>query len=165
MIVLDTDILSCFSKIKRFDLLQSLFKKEEFCIPLRVYEELLRAKEKGYDFVDYALKLIEEGKIRVEPLDRKELDVVRELSKRGRLGFGEIEALALAKVRGGILLSNDRVVGKVGAELNVDVFNLEDILHAFLKFNIITKGELENLINEIESKDRIKIKNKDKLLK
>ena len=88
MIVLDTDILSCFSKIKRFDLLQSLFKKEEFCIPLRVYEELLRAKEKGYDFVDYALKLIEEGKIRVEPLDRKELDVVRELSKRGRLGFG-----------------------------------------------------------------------------
>ena len=132
---------------------------------MRVYEELLRAKEKGYDFVDYALKLIEEGKVRVEPLDRKELDVVRELSKRGRLGFGEIKALALAKVRGGILLSNDKVVDKVGGELNVDVFNLEDILHALFKFNIATKEELENLINEIESKDRIKIKNKDKLLK
>ena len=49
--ILDTDILSCFAKIRRFDLLEKLFKAQ-FYIPLRVYEEILRAKEKGYDFVD-----------------------------------------------------------------------------------------------------------------
>jgi predicted nucleic acid-binding protein len=107
MIVLDMDILSCFSKIRRFASAKSF--KKEFCIPLRVYEELLRAKEKGYDFVDYTLKLIEEGKIRIELLDRRELDVVRELSRRERLGFSEIEVLALAKIRGWILLSDDKV--------------------------------------------------------
>jgi len=58
MIVLDTDILSCFSKIKKFDLLEKLFKAQ-FYIPPRVYEEILRAKEKGYDFVNYAIKLID----------------------------------------------------------------------------------------------------------
>ncbi|ADB58227.1 hypothetical protein [Archaeoglobus profundus] len=96
MIVLDTDILSCFSKIRRFYLLEELFKRQ-FYIPPRVYGELLKAKEKGYDFVDYALKLIDEGRIKIAILSEDELYTVKEIANMRKLSFSEIGALALAK--------------------------------------------------------------------
>lgn len=86
MIVLDTDILSCFSKIRKFDLLENF--KTQFYIPPRVYEEILRAKEKGCDFVDYAIKLIDDRKIRIATLNDTEVSIVKELAKRRKLGFG-----------------------------------------------------------------------------
>ena len=163
MIVLDTDILSCFSKIKKFDLLEKLFKAQ-FYIPPRVYEEILRAKEKGYDFVNYAIKLIDNEKIRIATLNETEISIVKELAKKRKLGFGEIEAMALAKNRGWILLSNDKVVEKVAREIGIDVFNIEDLLSAMIEFEIIRdKIELKGIIEEIETKDRIVIRNKEYL--
>ncbi len=163
MIVLDTDILSCFSKIRKFHLLEKLFKSQ-FYIPPRVYEEVLRAKEKGHDFVDYTIKLIHNEKIRIATLNETEVSIVKELAKKRKLGFGEIEAMALAKNRGWILLSNDKVVEKVAGEIGVDVFNIEDLLSAMIEFEIIrVKIELKGVIEEIETKDRIAIRNKDYL--
>ncbi len=165
MIVLDTDILSCFSKIRKFDLLEKLFKAQ-FYIPPRVYEEILRAKEKGYDFVDYVIQLIDDGKIRIATLSETEVKIVRELAKKKKLGFGEIEAIALAKNRDWILLSNDKVVEKVAREIGIDVFNIEDILSAMIEFEIIRNEiELKGIIEEIETKDRIVIRNRDFLFK
>ncbi|WP_456327150.1 PIN domain-containing protein [Archaeoglobus sp.] len=165
MIVLDTDILSCFSKIRKFDLLEKLFKAQ-FYIPPRVYEEILRAKEKGYDFVDYAIKLIDDRKIRIATLNETEVSMVKELAKKRKLGFGEIEAMALAKNKGWILLSNDKVVEKIAREIGVDVFNIEDILSAMIEFGIIGgEIELKDIIEEIETKDRMVIRNKEYLFR
>jgi len=154
MIVLDTDILSCFSKIRKFDLIEKLFKAR-FYIPPRVYEEILRAKERRYDFVDYAVKLIDNEKIIIATLNDTEVSIVKELAKKGKLGFGEIEAMALAKNRGWILLSNDKVVEKVAREIGVDVFNIEDLLSAMIEFEIIgdeieLKGSLKKSKQRIE---------------
>ncbi len=158
MIVLDTDILSCFSKIRKFDLLEKLFKAP------RVYEEILRAKERGYDFVDYAIKLIDDEKIRIATLNETEVRIVKELAKKRKLGFGEIEAMALAKNRGWILLSNDKVVEKVAREISIDVFNIKDLLSAMIEVGIIrNEVELKDIIEEIETKDRITIRNRDYL--
>jgi len=163
MIVLDTDILSCFAKIRRFDLLEKLFKAQ-FYIPPRVYEEILRAKEKGYDFVDYIIQLIDDRKIKIAILNEIEVDIVKELSKERRLGFGEMEAMALARNRGWILLSNDKVVEKVAGKIGINVFNLEDFLSAMIDSRIIkNRIELKDIIEEIETKDRIVIRNKSYL--
>jgi len=163
MIVLDTDILSCFAKIRRFDLLEKLFKAQ-FYIPPKVYEEILRAKEKGYDFVDYIIQLIDDRKIKIATLNEIDVDIVKELSKERRLGFGEMEAIALAKNRGWILLSNDKVVEKVAGKIGINVFNLEDLLSAMIDSGIIkNKIELKDIIEEIETKDRIVIRNKSYL--
>jgi len=54
--IFDTDILSMLSKISRIDLLRKLFPKVTLTITFEVYNELLRAKEAGYDFVDNILK-------------------------------------------------------------------------------------------------------------
>ncbi len=163
MIVLDTDILSCFAKIRRFNLLEKLFKAQ-FYIPSRVYEEILRAKEKGYDFVGYIIQLIDDRKIKIATLNEIDVDIVKELSKERRLGFGEMEAMALAKNRGWVLLSNDKVVEKVAGKIGINVFNLEDLLSAMIDSGIIkNKIELKDIIEEIETKDRIVIRNKSYL--
>ena len=163
MIVLDTGILSCFAKIKRFDLLEKLFKAQ-FYIPPRVYEEILRAKEKGYDFVDYIIQLIDDRKIRIATLNEIDVDIVKELSKERRLGFGEMEAMALAKNRGWVLLSNDKVVENVAGKIGINVFNLEDLLSAMIDSGIIkNKIELKDIIEEVGTKDRIVIRNKSYL--
>jgi len=54
--IFDTDILSMLGKIGRADLLRKLFPKASRMITLEVYNELLRAKEEGYDFVDDILE-------------------------------------------------------------------------------------------------------------
>ncbi len=63
-----------------------------------------------------------------------------------------------------ILLSNDHVVKKKAKEFDVDIFNLEDILAYSIEIGAISASkELSDLIKEIESRDRIKIKNKEYL--
>jgi hypothetical protein len=51
-LVFDTDVLSTFGKIKRLDLLEKLFPGADFSIPISVNNELFKAKDCGYEFVD-----------------------------------------------------------------------------------------------------------------
>lgn len=48
----DTDILSMLGKIRNTHLVRKLFSKSELLITFEVYNELLRAREVEYDFVD-----------------------------------------------------------------------------------------------------------------
>lgn len=63
--IFDTDILSMFGKVGRIDLLRELFPKTSLVISFEVYNELLRGKEAGYDFVD---DILEQG-FRIAYLD------------------------------------------------------------------------------------------------
>ncbi|MGP8320763.1 MAG: hypothetical protein ACT6FE_00345 [Methanosarcinaceae archaeon] len=54
--IFDKDILSMFGKIGRANLLVELFLEVDLAITFEVYNELLMAKEAGYDFVDEILK-------------------------------------------------------------------------------------------------------------
>jgi hypothetical protein len=60
-IVFDTDILSCIAKIKSFDFIKEIFPESEYVVPGRVYEEILKAKKYGYDFLDYIIDLIDKS--------------------------------------------------------------------------------------------------------
>ena len=53
--IIDTDIISTFGKIKKYELLLKLFSSSELYISSSVYRDLITAKELGYDFVDYLL--------------------------------------------------------------------------------------------------------------
>jgi len=55
-IIFDADILSMLGKIGRIDLLRELFLDSELFITFEVYNELLAAKEIGYDFIDPILE-------------------------------------------------------------------------------------------------------------
>jgi hypothetical protein len=72
--------------------------------------------------------------------------------------------MVLSMRQNSILLSNDYVVKKKAKEFGIDIFNLEDILAYSIEIGAISESrELIGMIKEIESRDRIKIKNKEYL--
>jgi len=99
MIVFDTDMVSTFGKLRRLDLFKEMFPCRRLVIPTGVYQELSRAKEMGYTFVDYILESVE-----VVSLTKEELNLVGELDKTS-LDSGEKECLAICKKRDYVLLT------------------------------------------------------------
>ncbi len=163
IVVLDTDILSCIAKIKRFQLLQELFTDAQFIVPQRVYEEIIRAKKEGYGFVDYVLRLIDDRILNLPILTSDEILKIKDLDESMNLHFGEIEAIVLALRENAILLSNDNRVKKEiqRHNLGIEVFNLEDVISTLIDVGEVTsENDIKQLIKEIEEKDRVLIKNK-----
>ncbi len=106
-LVFDTDILSTFGKIRRLDLLRVLFPNARFFIPPSVYNELFKARDCGYDFVDYVM---ESGILEVIPLNKEELEFLRKIrEERKSLGSGELEGISICKHRDCILVTNANV--------------------------------------------------------
>ena len=52
IVVMDCDLISSFAKINRIDLLETLFPDAQLVITPSVYNELLKTKEYGFDFLD-----------------------------------------------------------------------------------------------------------------
>ncbi len=167
IVVLDTDILSCIAKIKRFQLFQELFTDAQFIVPQRVYEEIIRAKKEGYGFVDYVLRLIDDRILNLPVLTADEILKIKDLDESMNLHFGEIEAIVLALRENAILLSNDNQVKKEiqRHNLGIAVFNLEDVISTLIDVGEVTsENDIKQLIEEIENRDRVLIKNKAYLL-
>jgi hypothetical protein len=51
--VVDTDVVSTFGKLRRLELLQGLVADSKFFSTPASYDELVRARERGYDFIEY----------------------------------------------------------------------------------------------------------------
>ena len=167
ILVIDTDIISCLAKIEKFQLLQRLFREAQFIIPQRVYEEIIRAKKEGYAFVDYVFRLINDRILDLTSLTSHEILKLKELDQDLNLHFGEIEATVLALRKNAVLLSNDSRVKKEVERLNlgIEVFNLEDIISTLIDVGELTsENDIKQLIEEIEAKDRVLIRNKGYLL-
>lgn len=163
-VVFDSDILSCIAKTRRFEFIATVFPACTFLVPGRVYEELVRAKKAGYEFVDYVLNLIDNSQVVMPSLSEEENVKIRELEGTN-LHFGEIEAIVLSRRKDTILLSNDANVKKKAKELGVEVFNLEDVISFAIETGVLSNfKDALNLINDIESNDKIKIRNKQHLL-
>jgi len=157
-VIIDTDIISTFGKIKKYELLLKLFPKSELYVSPSVYHDLLTAKELGYDFVEHLLTY----KPQICPLSKDEIQETG-LLKETSLGWGEIESIVLAKSRGFLLLTNDKKAIRTASILKVDYFNLPMLLRQFWKQDIISKDEVSSIIMSIEKKDRIFLLNKEKI--
>jgi len=57
VVILDCDLISSFAKINRIDLLEKLFPDAQLVITASVYNELLKTKEYGFDFLDEIIQL------------------------------------------------------------------------------------------------------------
>lgn len=153
--ILDTDVLSCIAKIKNMELLEKLFPKFKFSISSRTYDEIKEAQDMGYGFVEYIQELIDNKRINVT--SAKNAERMKELEDSG-LDFGDITSIALAEERNATLLSNDK---KVKKEAKINVFNLEDLISVGIDNQVIKdKNELLSLIKDIESKDKVTLRNK-----
>jgi len=161
-LVFDTDILSTFGKIRRLDLLKKLFPNVRFFVPSSVYNELFKARERGYEFVDY---VIESGILEVISLNKEELEFLGRLrEERKSLGLGELEGVSICKHREYVLVTNDITAKKVCDQYGIKIIDLSMILKSLLEVKILMSDELGALIDEIERKDRVIIKDKDDIL-
>ena len=172
MIIVDCDVLSCFAKIGRLEFLKELFPKQKFSLSNSVYRELLDAREKGYDFPDLIFSAVSENHKKADEkrwiclpvLSENESKDFLEFKRTTSLGEGELESIAICKNRkGSILLTNDRKAEKISMRNNIKSYNLEALLGLAVDLGM-KKEELQKIIDDIETKDNVKLINKGDLL-
>jgi len=157
--VFDTDVVSTFGKLRRLELLQDLFAGSKFLITPAGYDELLRARERGYDFIEY---IFERRMFEVARLTGEESASLEALEEeRSSQGLAELEGIAICKHRGSIFVTNDRGAKKICDAHAVRFIDLSMILTYLLVKELLTGHELRQLIEELERTDRVVIKDKD----
>lgn len=157
-VVIDTDILSTFVKIGKTGLLHKLFPKSKVLLCPAVHSEIGRAVKLGIlDSVPASFSRIE--------LTQSERSLAKEVAGRTALGAADMECLSVARNRDCLMLSNDRQVGNEALSLGVEHLTLPLLLRELWKSGALSKSEVTKLVDEIERKDRIVVKNKGLIFK
>ena len=136
--VVDTDILSMFGKVGSISILKQIF--EELKVPSAVYEELLRAKEVGFSFVDDVFTDIEV--INLSEDEHKEY--ISLIKNEKYLHKGEIQGIIICKHRSGILLTNDKKAKNFCTKNGILYFDIKGILRALFLKNILNETKYKN---------------------
>jgi len=156
MFAFDADILSTFAKINKLGILPKIFGSGALLIPPAVVADLQASKSES------VRKACESNLFQHATLDQNESEFAEKISKEKRLGRGEIECIAVCKFRSVNIVTNDSRAISYAEKLNIGVIDLETILYS-LK-DTISNDELNQLINEIESEDKVVIVNKGNIL-
>jgi len=162
-ILLDTNIVSTFSKIQDLEFLFQITGQDILQISSSVLHELEEAKGYGFDFITPIFDLVEAGKIEVICMDKQELKWSMNLPDS--FGLGERDSIAICKHRKGIFITNERKVINFCQRNNIPAINLPSILRKSWKRGVRTKDQVNTIILEIETKDKIVFKNKELILK
>ncbi|TMR63983.1 hypothetical protein, partial [Streptococcus pseudopneumoniae] len=75
----------------------------------------------------------------------------------------ESECIALCKVRNATIVTNDNKAIQFAEKLNINLVDLETLLCS-LK-DLINKEQLKQIINDIETKDKVIVVSKEEILK
>ena len=142
--IFDTDILSMLGKIGRADLLRKLFPEASLVITFEVYNELLRAKEAGYDFVD---EVLEQG-FKVIHLDSELINEYEQKKPKLRnIHAGELTSILLCKRDGIAFATNDGKAKRFCEESSVEWLDIVDILRlCYRKLRISSRKAVEDPI-------------------
>ena len=149
IVILDFDLLSSFAKINRIDLLEKLFSDAQLVITASVYNELLKTKEYGFNFLDEIIQ----SDIGLINIRKEEKRVFEDFLQDYRIHWGEAEGIAIAKCRNGVFMTNDSRVIRFCEENGVKVLNLKDVLRKIAADGMVNKDEMLKLIRGIENED------------
>jgi predicted nucleic acid-binding protein len=87
------------------------------------------------------------------------------LVKNPDFGKGELEAIAICKSRGYAYAAVDRKALHYAESMNIVIFPIDMILRLLWIENIISKIEVEQLIDLLAEKDKLKIVDSEKIFK
>ena len=161
MILLDTNILSTFCKIRRLSLIFEVLKKEVLYISPNVFKELKKARDKGYSFSNNAFESIKNNRLQVINLTPEEKTETIKIPSS--FAAGERDSIVVCKKRSWIFITNEKKVINYCKKQGIMYFDLIDILKAMHEFMGYSKEDIRSLIEEIEKKDNILIKNKEEI--
>ena len=152
--ILDTDILSMLGKIGRASLLKKLFPESDLAITFEVYNEILIAKELGYDFVDDILN--QQFKIiHLDPDLTRKYELLK--GNLANLHPGELTSILICKKEGRDFATNDKKAKIFCNEVGVSWVDIADILRLCFVKQLLERKEIELIISEIEEHDKTRI--------
>jgi predicted nucleic acid-binding protein len=158
-IVVGTDILSTFAKVNKLGLLPKLFSKSRIFICPSVNLEIKKGVELGL------LPYSHPSQFLAIRLGAREKAMARQFREALNLGSGDAECLTVARNRNCLLLTNDRKAKKAADSLSIDHLNLPLLLRELWRRHILPKSRVVELMDEIERKDNVIIKNRDMIFK
>lgn len=151
MIVLsDTNIISSFAAAGAFPRLLQLFRDAKIHIPPAVQQELQAGLARGKTYLQQVLA---GDKLCVLELSEIEKQLSQTLP--AKLNRGECEALALAKHRRGILLSNDKRAIRYCDDQGIEALDLVDLLRLLWLRRIISQREVQILIESMNTVENL----------
>ena len=118
--------------------------------------------EKGYSALQSILDLVRQGRVHLIPLSEEEL--VAKATLPQSFDEGEREIAAVAKQRRWQVLTNEKLVKNWCQRERIPYLDLPAFLRALWRTGLMRKEEVEQLIKEIEEKDRVVFKNKEQIL-
>lgn len=153
----DADIISTFAKIEKLELLKKVFGRSNLIITPAVSSDLQRSKSA-------LVRDASKSKVfQLTNLNKQEFDLAKNIHAQRKLGMGESETIALCKEINATFVTNDNKAISFAEKLNVNVVDLETILYSLKE--LIDKNQLKQIINDIESKDKVVVVNKEEILK
>jgi predicted nucleic acid-binding protein len=156
MILIDTDILSAMAKIARLSLLFPLFHPTRLHITPSVFGEVTYSFNLKRQYAADVFALIVADQLQLVYLTQEEARFRDTLP--ATLGAGERESIAIAHARDGIVLSNESRVAYCCRQHNVTCLRLPDILRALWVEGVISRQEVQDLIHDLQIKDRMQFK-------
>ena len=129
-------------------------------ITASVYNELLKTKGYGFDF----LNRIIQSNVGLINIQKEEQSIFEDFLQEYRIHPGEAEGIAIAKCRDGVFMTNDSRAIMFCEEKRVNVLNLKDVSRKMGVDGILDKGEMLKLIRGIENKDQTYIIGIDDIL-
>jgi predicted nucleic acid-binding protein len=153
MIFADTDVLSALAKVGRLPLLFPLFRVTRLQIVPGVFKEVAYSVALGRPYATEILSLISTAQIEVIALTQEETLFCETLPSS--LGVGERESIAMARERKDTLLSNESRVAHYCRQYQIPCLRLPDILRALWTEGISSKDEVQLIVADLQSKDRM----------
>lgn len=166
MILHDNNIVSTFAKIRRVDLLFTVFNRVRLQLSSNVERELRDGVKLGYLALQDILDLIDKPQpnmtFEVHSVSPAERALYHEIpfyplspSKESK---GEVDTVALAWTHRAVIVSNERKVYnfcRTNAYQVIPCLRLEDILRGLWTHGHLNRSDVLELITEIESVDRV----------
>lgn len=156
-VLCDTDILSALAKADSLQLLNIVFPSRQLLISERVRDELQRSVEAGFDFPEKIFELC-----KTTALTEPELSESEELNST-ELSRTDIKNITIAKKRNLPLVTNDSTLYRRAKEKGAKVFDLRQILKAVYESEKLTREEISEILNRIETRNNTIIKNKEEI--
>ncbi len=154
MIIADTNFLSSFFKINQIDLIFLVFGEKEIVIPPAVLNEI-----KSAPFYEGFLEMLKTKQISTRDAG--------EILESNLFGKGELKCIFLAEKYRAILLTDDKMAGKLAESRGVVVVDIVTFLFYCKMKKILLAKEIKEIIDELKDKDYYQFNEeiRDKLLK
>ena len=144
----DTVVLSNFALVDCLDLLTIMYK-DRLIITTEVVDEISRGISSGFDALQEIINLLTDGSISQYSLSSSSGERQAYTSLLVNLGAGEASSIAAAKTVDGIVVTDDKLAGKICIERGLKVTGTIGILKKLCIKDILQPQEANSILQEM----------------